>query len=139
MGIWFEIVVLIIPTLNDSEEEIRQMSKWVVEHLGPDVPMHFNRFHPTYRVTNLPRTPISTVERCRNIALEAGVHYVYTGNVPMHPGESTYCHSCNETIIRRAGYRILANGMKDGKCSKCETPIPGVWSQEQALAFQPRT
>jgi pyruvate formate lyase activating enzyme len=139
MGIWFEIVVLIIPTLNDSKEEIRQMSRWVVEHLGPDVPMHFNRFHPTYRVTNLPRTPISTVERCRNIALEAGVHYVYTGNVPMHPGESTYCHSCNETIIHRAGYRIVANGMKDGKCSKCKTPIPGVWSQEQALAFQPRT
>ena len=139
IGIWFEIVVLVIPTLNDSEEEIRRMSQWVVEHLGPDVPMHFSRFHPTNRVVNLPRTPISTVERCRAIALESGVHYVYAGNIPMHPGENTYCHSCNETLIRRAGYRIVANGVKDGKCSKCDASIPGVWSQEQAMSFEPRT
>ncbi len=138
IGIWFELVVLIIPTLNDSPEEIQQMSRWVVQKLGPDVPMHFTRFHPTYRVTNLPQTPIPTLEKCRQIALDAGVRYVYAGNVPMHPGENTYCHSCRTELIRRVGFRVASNQIVDGKCPKCKTPIPGVWSQEQALAFQPR-
>ena len=138
IGIWFELVVLIIPTLNDSPDEIKQMSKWVLKHLGPNVPMHFTRFHPTYRVTNLPRTPIPTLERCREIALDAGVHYVYAGNVPMHPGENTYCHSCGHELIQRVGFRVTSNTIKSGKCPKCGTKIPGVWSREQALAFKPR-
>ena len=138
IGIWLEMVVLIIPTLNDSPDEIKQMSRWVVKHLGPDVPMHFTRFHPTYRVTNLPRTPVATIERCREIALEAGVHYVYAGNVRGHPGENTYCHSCRERLIHRYGFHIRSNKIEDGKCPKCGTSIPGVWSQEQALAFKPR-
>ncbi len=138
IGIWFELVVLIIPTLNDSPDEIEQMSRWVLEHLGPDVPMHFTRFHPTYRITNLPRTPVSTIERCRKIALDAGVHYVYTGNVRMHPGENTYCHHCKKEIIKRVGFRVVANRIKDGKCPDCGTKIPGIWSQDQALAFKPR-
>jgi pyruvate formate lyase activating enzyme len=133
VGIWFEIVVLIIPTLNDSREEIRRMSRWVVEKLGPNVPMHFTRFHPTYRVTNLPSTPIATLERCRQIALDSGVRYVYAGNVPLHPGENTYCHQCRKVVIRRAGYRIVANTIKNGKCPDCGAAIPGVWTQEQAL------
>ena len=139
VGIWFELVILIIPTLNDSPDEIKGMSEWVVEHLGPDVPMHFTRFHPIYRVTNLPSTPIATLERCRQIALDAGVHYVYAGNVPMHPGENTYCHHCKEELIRRIGFRIAANKIRNGKCPKCATAIPGVWSQERALGFAPRT
>ena len=139
IGIWFELVILIIPTLNDSPQEIKGMSKWVLEHLGPDVPMHFTRFHPTYRVTNLPRTPVSTIERCRKIALEAGVHYVYAGNVPMHHGENTYCHSCGEELIHRTGFRVGTNRITDGKCPKCHTPIPGIWSQQQALSFKPRS
>ena len=138
IGIWFEMVVLVIPTLNDSPGEIEEMSRWVMKHLGPDVPMHFTRFHPTYRITNLPRTPISTLERCRQIAMDEGVHYVYAGNVPMHPGENTYCHSCQSELIRRVGFRVKANRIKDGKCPKCGTVIPGVWSQEQALAFKPK-
>ena len=133
IGIWFELVILIVPTLNDSPEEIEQMSKWVLKHLGPDVPMHFTRFHPIYRVTNLPRTPVSTLERCRRIALDAGVHYVYAGNVPMHPGENTYCHSCGQELIRRVGFRVVENKLTSGTCPKCHTHIPGVWSQEQAL------
>ena len=137
IGIWFELVVLIIPTLNDDPNEITQMSHWVVEHLGPDVPMHFTRFHPTYRITNLPRTPVSTLERCRKIALDAGVHYVYAGNVPNHPGENTRCHSCQHELIRRIGYRVRSNRITDGKCPKCDTKIPGVWSQTQALAGRP--
>ncbi len=127
IGIWFEMVVLIIPTLNDSAAEIREMSEWVVAHLGPDVPMHFTRFHPTYRVTNLPSTPVKTIERCRQIALDAGVRYVYAGNVPMHPGENTYCHGCGHDLIRRIGFRVAANNMKAGHCPKCGTKIPGVW------------
>jgi len=138
IGIWLELVVLIVPTLNDSPDEIRRMGEWVIEHLGPDVPMHFTRFHPTYRVTNLPRTPVSTLERCRQIALDAGVRYVYAGNVPMHPGENTYCHNCQHELIRRLGFRVRFNRITAGKCPNCGTNIPGVWSQEQALAFKPR-
>jgi pyruvate formate lyase activating enzyme len=138
IGIWFELVILIIPTLNDRPAEVQAMSAWVVKHLGPDVPMHFTRFHPTYRVTNLPRTPVSTVARCRQIALDAGVHYAYSGNVPMHPGENTYCHSCKAQLIRRAGFRVVTNRIADGKCPDCGTQIPGVWTQDQALAFRPR-
>jgi len=138
IGIWFELVILIVPTLNDSPDEIKQMSEWVVSHLGPDVPMHFTRFHPTYRVTNLPRTPVSTLERSRKVALDAGVRYVYAGNVPMHPSENTFCHECRNELIRRTGFRVQFNRIDDGKCPKCQTPIPGVWAQEQALAFTPR-
>ncbi len=136
IGIWFEIVVLIIPTLNDAADEVRQMSQWVVKHLGPDVPLHFTRFHPTYRVTNLPATPVATLETCRKIALDAGVRYVYAGNVPMHPGENTYCHHCQNELIRRVGFKVAANNLKDGRCPKCNTAIPGVWTQAQALGFK---
>jgi pyruvate formate lyase activating enzyme len=138
IGIWFELVVLVIPTLNDAPDEIRQMSEWVVQHLGPDVPMHFTRFHPTYRITNLPRTPVTTIERCRQIAINAGVHYAYAGNVPSHPGENTYCHNCQHELIHRLGFRVRSNRIADGKCPDCGTDIPGVWSQERALAFEPR-
>jgi len=136
-GIWLELVVLIIPTLNDSPAEIEQMAKWVVQHLGPDVPMHFTRFHPTYRVTNLPPTPVTTLENCRRVALDAGVRYVYAGNVPNHPGENTYCHGCQRLLIRRIGFQVAANELKDGRCPKCGVAIPGVWTQEQALACKP--
>ena len=130
--------MLLIPTLNDSPDEIKQMSEWIVQHLGPDVPMHFTRFHPTYRINNLPSTPVSTLERARQIAMDAGVHYVYAGNVPTHPGENTYCHQCKKELIRRTGFRVESNRIRDGKCPDCATPIPGVWSAEQALAFKPR-
>jgi pyruvate formate lyase activating enzyme len=123
--------------LNDSAAEIKAMSEWVISHLGPDVPIHFTRFHPTYRVTNLPRTPVRTLENCRQIALNAGVHYAYAGNVPMHRGENTYCHSCQNELIRRTGFRVRFNQIVQGRCPKCDVAIPGVWSQEQALAFTP--
>lgn len=137
IGIWYEIVVLIIPTLNDSPDEIRQMSQWILEHLGPNVPVHFTRFHPTYRLNNLPPTPVETLQRSRQIALDAGLHYVYAGNVPMHPGENTFCHACKAELIRRVGYRITSLAIKDGKCSKCGARIPGIWSNAQALATRP--
>ncbi len=133
-GIWMELVILILPTLNDSREEIRKMAKWVGKHLGPDVPMHFTRFHPTYRVKNLPRTPVNTVERARKIAMDAGVRYAYVGNVPWNEGENTFCHSCGKPLIQRRGFMIRKNRITDGTCPDCNTKIPGVWSQEQALA-----
>ena len=137
-GIWMELVILVVPTLNDSADEIRKMAKWVVKHLGPDVPMHFTRFHPTYRVKNLPRTPVLTVERARKTALDAGVRYVYVGNVPWNEGENTFCHSCGKRLIHRRGFNIRENRISDGKCPDCKTAIPGVWSQKQALGFKPK-
>ncbi len=128
LGMWFELVVLIIPTLNDSPQEIEQMAKWVYSELGPDVPIHFSAFHPMYKIQNLPRTPVRTLERCRKIARDAGLRFAYLGNVRGHPGEHTYCPECNEILIRRQGYIIIKNTIKNGKCPKCEATIPGVWT-----------
>jgi pyruvate formate lyase activating enzyme len=137
-GIWMELVILIVPTLNDSADEMQQMSKWVVKNLGPDVPMHFTRFHPTYRVNNLPPTPVATVERARQTALDAGVRYAYVGNVPWNEGENTFCPSCHKRVIHRRGFRIIENLVGSGQCPGCKTRIAGVWTQEQALTFKPK-
>ncbi len=124
---WYEIVVLIIPTLNDSESEITQMCAWVHKELGPDVPIHFSRFHPTYKIKNLPPTPVSTLTRAREIGMKAGLNYVYVGNVPGHEGENTHCPRCKKTIVRRIGFGIIEMDIKGGKCRNCGRPIPGVW------------
>jgi pyruvate formate lyase activating enzyme len=134
IGIHTEVVVLLIPTLNDSAAEIGEMARWLVEHMGPDVPVHFSRFHPIYRMKNLPPTPVAVLERARRIALDAGLHYVYIGNVPFHEGENTYCPRCGEMVIQRIGYRTDVVGLKDGACAHCGCEIPGVWTQAQALA-----
>ena len=126
--VWLEIVYLVIPTLNDSETEIRDMSRWVMENLGPDVPVHFTRYHPQYLLKNLPPTPVGTLESAHRIATAAGIHYVYIGNVPSHAAESTYCHHCGQTLIERHGYLIGANHIIDAKCEYCQTTIPGLWS-----------
>jgi pyruvate formate lyase activating enzyme len=128
-GTWLEIVNLIIPTLNDDEKQVAGLCQWVVENLGDDVPVHFTRFYPTYRLKNLPPTPLESVVKAREIALAQGMKFPYVGNVPSgHPGESTYCPGCGRVVVKRAGYRVLSVDIKDGKCSACETPIPGVWS-----------
>ncbi|MFO8008842.1 MAG: AmmeMemoRadiSam system radical SAM enzyme [Candidatus Brocadiia bacterium] len=127
LGMHTELVVLLIPGLNDGEEEIKQMSRWLVETVGPDVPMHFSRFHPAYKMTNLPRTPGRTVERACEIAQEQGVHYAYAGNMPGNKYESTYCHSCGKMLIERFGFRIVREQIAGGKCPDCGTQIPGVW------------
>lgn len=128
IGIWFELVVLVIPTLNDSANEFKAMCNWIRTNLGPDVPIHFTRFHPTYKIKNLPPTPVKTLENARNAALEAGLNYAYVGNVPGHAGEHTYCSKCNDIVIDRIGYFIRKIAIKDNKCAKCENPIPGVWN-----------
>ena len=95
-GTWTEIVNLVIPTLNDSEAETRALARFVRDELGPDVPVHFTRFHPSYRLQNLPSTPVATLERCRAVAMAEGLRFVYLGNVPGHPGENTYCPGCGK-------------------------------------------
>lgn len=136
IGIHLEIVMLMIPTLNDAPGEIGEMAKWILAHLGPDVPLHFTRFHPMFRLTNLPPTPVETLERARKVAMDAGLRYVYIGNVPLHEGENTYCHSCRKIVIRRVGYNVNTSNLKDGRCGSCGTAIPGVWTPAQALAFK---
>lgn len=126
-GVWLEMVHLTIPTLNDGEEETSRLCDWVMKNLGPDVPLHFTRFHPTYRMKNLPRTPVSAVERQFEIAKKIGIHYPYVGNLAGHEGENTRCHHCDEIVIRRIGYTVLENKIKAGKCTKCHKTIPGVW------------
>lgn len=128
MEMWTEIVYLIIPTHNDDRNELKQLCKWIINELGPDVPIHFTRFYPQYRLKNLPPTSVSTLEMAREIALEAGIHFCYVGNVPQHPGENTYCPNCNQIVIKRSGYFILANNLINGKCKNCKHQIPGVWN-----------
>ncbi len=127
LGLWLELVILIIPTLNDDEQSVHDMCAWVHEKVGPDVPMHFSRYHPTYKLTNIPPTPVSTVERCREIAIEEKIRYAYVGNVQGHPGEHTYCPGCDTKLIQRVGYTTKFSDWKDGKCGTCEHAIPGVW------------
>jgi len=127
-GTWLEVVVLLIPTLNDSEAEVRALASWVRHNLGADVPLHFSRFYPTYRLTNLPPTPLATLERSVAAARAEGLRYVYLGNVPGHPDESTRCPGCGDVVIRRVGFTLLANELRDGRCPRCRTAIPGVWS-----------
>jgi pyruvate formate lyase activating enzyme len=134
LGIWYEIVVLLVPTLNDSQQEIQEMSRWIYNELGEHVPVHFSRFHPMYKIKNLPPTPVKTIEMARNVALNAGLHYVYVGNVPGHKGESTYCPSCGKAVVKRIGYRILKMNIdENGYCTHCQYRIPGVWSKKLLL------
>lgn len=127
-GVWLEIVYLVIPTLNDDPDEFRRLSQWLMKEIGPDVPLHFSQFHPMYLVKNLPITPVSTLERARNIALEEGIHYVYIGNVFGHQAENTFCPRCKNMVIERIGYEINKIEIKEGKCKFCNNPIPGIWS-----------
>jgi len=128
IGIWFEIVVLIIPTLNDSPVELKKMCRWIRKNLGPDIPVHFTRYHPTYKMNNLPPTPVSTLETARKTALAEGLHFAYVGNVPGHAGEHTYCPGCGKVLIKRQGFHIAQNRIHQGRCKACRHPIPGVWS-----------
>lgn len=129
--VWFEITTLLIPGLNDSDEEIDAMTSWVVEHLGPDVPHHFTAFHPSYKILDRPSTPPSTLNRARRIAMDNGERYVYTGNVHDPAGQTTYCHSCSAVLIERNGYRLGEWGLDaEGRCAQCGTPCTGIFEPE---------
>lgn len=126
-GMWIELTNLIVPTLNDDLSKIREMALWIVKEVGKDVPLHFSRFWPVYKLKNLPPTPVSTLERARETALEAGLEYVYIGNVPGHEGNNTYCPSCKKPIIGRKGYIVTSLKISDGTCQHCGNAIPGIW------------
>ena len=124
--VWFEITTLLIPGKNDSPAEVEAMSRWIVRELGPDVPLHFTAFHPDYKMTDLPRTPVATLTRSRAIALREGVHYVYTGNVHDREGGTTFCPGCAEPVIARDWHEILSYRLTpDGSCESCGTRLPG--------------
>ncbi len=126
--VWFEITTLLIPGKNDSDEEIHSMTGWVVEHLGPDVPMHFTAFHPAWKMTEAPSTPSSTLTRARQIALQNGVHHAFTGNVHDPTGASTTCHECGQTLIGRDSYLVTEWQLTDdGRCTNCDTQCAGVF------------
>ena len=127
-GIHLEIVNLMIPMKNDDMEEVRQMAIWIKEKLGPEVPLHFSKFYPMYKLRNLPPTPVKTLEQARKIALSEGLEYVYLGNVPGHEGENTYCPHCKKVVIQRTGYTVGQIHLENGKCRYCGKPIPGIWA-----------
>ncbi len=127
-GKHIELVTLLLPGKNDSEQEIKALAQWVRDHLGPETPLHFTRFYPRYKLKSLPPTPISTLERSRNLAMGEGLQFVYIGNVPGHEGENTYCPGCGTELIRRVGYETKVLCLENGACCKCGRKIPGIWS-----------
>jgi len=126
LGIFLELTYLIIPTLNDSEDEIRDFAKWVADKIDPLTPVHFSRFHPDYMLTHIPRTPMAVMERAYDIAREEGLSYVYMGNVWESDRESTYCHNCGALVIKRQIYSINTRGLDGDRCRKCGAKLPVV-------------
>jgi len=125
---WFEIVNLIIPTHNDDPKVVRQMCRWIGKELGPDVPVHFTAFHPTYKLRNLPRTPLTTLQDVHKAAVDEGLRFVYIGNVRGgHREESTWCPECKKLVIDRLAYWVRSIRIAHGRCRSCGTVIPGVW------------
>ena len=122
LGIWVEVTTLVIPTVNDSDEELREIAEFILS-LGPETPWHVSRFHPTYKMLDIPPTPVQSVVRARQIGLEVGLRYVYSGNIPGDEGESTYCYNCGKVLIPRYGYRLGKTHIKDSKCEYCGAEI----------------
>ncbi len=128
-AVWVEITTLLIPGENDSDAELEQLSQWVAEHLGPDVPLHFTAFHPDWKMRDIEHTPAATLTRARSIARRAGLHYVYTGNVHDAGGSSTYCPGCEARVIERDWYQLGEWKLSaDGHCLNCGTALPGHFS-----------
>jgi pyruvate formate lyase activating enzyme len=125
-GVWLELTTLIIPGLNDSEEELQGIADFIVNSLGIDTPWHVSQFYPTYRLTDRPRTPVDTLRKAREIGRAAGLRYIYVGNVPDEGGENSNCPSCSNLLIRRHGYTITANRVIRGACPDCGTVIAGI-------------
>lgn len=127
LGVWVEVTTLIIPGLNDSSEELRDIARFI-KGVSPAMPWHVTAFFPNYKMQDRPPTPISTLRLARNIGLEEGLKYVYEGNVPGEGGENTYCPSCGSEVIKRRGFWIIESRLEDGKCPDCKTTIDGVWA-----------
>ncbi len=125
LRIWVEVTTLVIPTVNDSEGELRSIARFI-KSIDPGIPWHVSRFHPYYKMKNLPPTPVSTLERAREIGLEEGLRYVYLGNVPSADGENTYCYNCEALLVGRWGFGIARYNIKEGRCPRCGSQIDGV-------------
>ncbi len=126
-GVHLEIVNLVVPTLNDSEKMMGGLVDFILGEIGPDVPIHFTRFHPDFQLLNLSPTPVATLDRMRNHAMSKGIHYAYVGNVPDHPGNHTYCPQCGKAVIQRNSFFITEMNVDRGKCKFCGRAIAGVW------------
>ncbi len=127
LGIWLEITTLIIPNYNDSDEELRAIAQFIADKVGVETPWHVTQFHPTYKLTDQPRTPVATLRRARQIGLDAGLRYVYEGNIPGEGGENTYCPNCSEMLIKRYGYFNESSRIEKGICPECSCVLDGVW------------
>jgi pyruvate formate lyase activating enzyme len=129
-----EVITNLVPQLNDDDQQLRGIASWIYQELGPDTPWHVTRFIPHLHLSHLPPTPVKTLERARQVGLEAGLRYVYLGNVPGHPGENTTCPSCGRLLIERRNYEILSYTIEDGRCPKCkeEIPIVGKYVQHRS-------
>jgi len=127
-GVWFEIINLIVPTYTDKPETIKRMCGWLVENLGPDVPLHFSRFHPQHKLTHLPPTPLAILLQARDIARAAGLRYVYIGNArEVADAETTFCPNCKKPLIERTIFAVEKFRLQNGRCPHCNTAIPGIW------------
>ena len=126
-GVWWEVVNLIVPSLNDKAEDIAAMAAWLYETAGPERPLHFTRFRPEYRLKRLPITPAASLTAAREAAMAAGIKYVYVGNLPGHEGANTYCPSCGKLLVERLGFKIVDNQVLNVKCRFCDRRIGGVW------------
>jgi pyruvate formate lyase activating enzyme len=126
LGIWLEVTTLVIPGENDSDEELGQIAAFIAGELGPEVPWHVSAFHPTYRLTDRPRTPAETLRRACVVGRDAGLKYVYEGNIPGE-GEDTFCPACGERVIFRLGFSVRENRLEEGSCPECRSPLEGIW------------
>jgi pyruvate formate lyase activating enzyme len=127
LGVLVEVTNLVIPTLNDSDKQLRDLCRWVAQNLGRETPLHFSRFHPQYQMRNLPPTPAATLDRAKQIARSEGLYYVYIGNIIRPDAEDTYCHGCGKRLVERQRYTILKNNIEAGKCPDCKTEVYGIW------------
>ena len=130
MGIWVEITTLLIPSLNDSDEELKDIAQFIAG-LGVETPWHISRFHPQFKMLNVPVTPISSLHRAVEIGKQSGLKYVYSGNVPGNDGENTKCFNCGNLLIERYGFKIVSMNLKGNKCSNCGTELEGVFNETQ--------
>jgi pyruvate formate lyase activating enzyme len=128
LGVFVEVTTLIIPGANDDPAELKDLADFLVRDLGPETPWHISRFHPTYRLTDRPPTPVQTLRKAREIGMAAGLRYVYTGNVPGEEAESTFCHACGKKIIERLGFTVNSNRIREGKCPDCGAVVEGIWA-----------
>ena len=127
--IWFEVVNLIVPTYTDDEATIRRMCRWLVDHVGPETPVHFSRFLPLHLLTQLPSTPLDVLVAARSIAREEGLHHPYIGNCPeLADAETTVCPQCKKLLVRRSGFSVQEMNVAQGKCKFCQAAIAGVWA-----------